>query len=399
MLFHLTAAIGFDLIDVLLLIAVALAAVRGIQLGASVQLGSYGGFWLGLFLGAIVAPALVGPIHTPVWRTVASLVILFGTATILAGAGRRLGVTLWKSIRRVKLATVDSALGAAIAVVATLLGVWVIAGIAVNSPFSALSSQVANSRIVRGLDKMLPPAPSVFSRVQAFINSQGFPSVFASLPPQLAGPVGLPVTAQVDQVVKSTSGSVVKIEGVGCGQIQEGSGFLVAPGVVVTNAHVVAGIAHPFILDGQGQHAATTVFFDPQLDIALLKAQGLTEPTLPVSTQTYYRDTEGVILGYPGGGPLTYGPAGIMATFNATGRDIYGKGLTTRLVYEIEAIVRPGNSGGPLIDTNGKVIGVVFSRSTTNPDVGFALASPAVDQEIVAHEAATQGVSSGACVS
>jgi len=398
-LFISIAALGFNLIDVLLLIAVALAAVRGIQLGASVQLGSYGGFWLGLFLGAIAAPVLVGPIHTPIWRTISSLVILFGTATILAGAGRKLGVTVWKSIRRVKLAAVDSVLGAAIAVVATLLGIWVIAGIAVNTPFSALSSQVASSRIVRGLDKVLPAAPSVFSRIQAFVNSQGFPSVFASLPPQLAGPVGLPVNSQVSQVVSSYSASVVKIEGVGCGQIQEGSGFLVAPGVVVTNAHVVAGIAHPYIIDSHGQHNATTVFFDPQLDIALLKAGGLTEPSLTVSTQTYYRDTNAVVLGYPGGGPLTYGPAGIMATFNATGRDIYGKGLTTRLVYEIEAIVRPGNSGGPLLDMNGQVIGVVFSRSTTNPDVGFALASPEVDQEILAHQTAGQEVSTGACVS
>ncbi|MDA8270646.1 MAG: trypsin-like peptidase domain-containing protein, partial [Actinomycetota bacterium] len=222
---------------------------------------------------------------------------------------------------------------------------------------------------------------------------------FASLPPQLAGPVGLPVTAQVNQIVKQTSASVIKIEGVGCGQIQEGSGFLVAPGVVVTNAHVVAGIPHPYILDSQGQHPATTVFFDPQLDIAILRAQGLTEPVLPVSTNTYYRNTQAVVLGYPGGGPLTYGPAGIMATFNATGRDIYGQGLTTRLVYEIDAIVRPGNSGGPLVDMNGQVIGIVFSRSTTNPDVGFALASPGVDQEIVAHESATSGVSSGACIS
>ncbi|TAN27650.1 MAG: MarP family serine protease, partial [Actinomycetota bacterium] len=357
------------------------------------------GFWLGLFLGAIAAPILVGPIHTPIWRTISSLAILFGAATILAGAGRKLGVAVWKSIRRVKLAAVDSALGAAIAVVATLLGIWVIASILVNTPFSTLSSQVANSRIVRGLDKVLPAAPSVFSRIQAFVNSQGFPSVFASLPPQLAGPVGLPVGAQVSQIVKSSSASVVKIEGVGCGQIQEGSGFLVASNVVVTNAHVVAGIAHPYIIDSRGQHNATTIFFDPQLDIALLKASGLTEPSLSVSTQTFYRDTNAVVLGYPGGGPLTYGPAGIMATFNATGRDIYGKGLTTRLVYEIEAIVRPGNSGGPLIDMNGQVIGVVFSRSTTNPDVGFALASPNVDQEIVAHEASSQEVSTGACVS
>lgn len=397
--FHTIAAIGFDLVDVILLIAVAFSAVRGIQLGASVQLGSYGGFWIGLFLGAIVAPVVVQPIHTPLWRTIVSLVILFGTATLLAGAGRKIGVKAWRTIRKAKLAAIDSALGAAIAVVATLLGVWVLAGIAINSPFTALSSQVANSRIVRSLDKILPPAPSVFSRVQAFVNSQGFPSVFASLPPQLAGPVGLPDNAQVNQVVKSAEVSTLKIEGVGCGQIQEGSGFVVAHDIVVTNAHVVAGIANPYILDSRGQHHATIIYFNPKLDIALLKAHGLTEPSLKVSTQTFYRDTEAVVLGYPGGGPLTYGPAGVMATFNATGRDIYGKGLTTRLVYEIEAIVRPGNSGGPLLNLNGQVIGVVFSRSTTNPNIGFALASPAVDQKILAHEGSTQPVSSGACVS
>lgn len=399
MLFHITAAIGFDLIDVLLLVAVALSAVRGIQLGASVQLGSYGGFWIGLFLGAIVAPVLVGPIHTPFWRTIASLVILFGTATILAGVGRKIGVRAWRSIRKVHMAPLDSGLGAAIAVVATLLGVWVIAGIAVNSPFTSLSSQVANSKIIRALDRVLPPAPSVFSRVQAFVNSQGFPSVFASLPPQLAGPVGLPDNSEVAQVVKEAAGSTVKIEGVGCGQIQEGSGFVVAPDLVVTNAHVVAGIANPFIIDSHGQHKATAVLFDPKLDIALLRTQGLNDPSLSVSTQTTYRDTQAVVLGYPGGGPLTYGPAGVMATFNATGRDIYGQGLTTRLVYEIEAIVRPGNSGGPLLNLNGQVIGVVFSRSTTNPNVGFALASPAVDQEILSGENSTQGVSTGACAS
>ena len=106
-----------------------------------------------------------------------------------------------------------------------------------------------------------------------------------------------------------------------------------------------------------------------------------------------------MVLGYRGGGPLTYGPAGIMATLKATGRDICGQGLTTRLECEIDAFVRPGNSGGPLIDMIGQALGIVFSRSTTNPDVGFALASPTADQEIVGHESATKGVASRACVS
>jgi S1-C subfamily serine protease len=118
---------------------------------------------------------------------------------------------------------------------------------------------------------------------------------------------------------------------------------------------------------------------------------------LALDSQTVPRQTQGAVLGYPGGGPFTYGPAGVMAEFEAQGRDIYGQGLTVRDVYEIEASVRPGNSGGPLVLPNGVVIGIVFSRSTTNDTIGYALTSPGVLTRVHQAEAATGTVGTGGC--
>ena len=398
---HLIAAAiiaGFNWVDLLILLGVGYAAVRGAQLGAAVQLGSYGGFWIGMFLGALIAPKIASLIPaTSFWRTVVLLFVVFGAASLIGGLGRQVGNRFGAKLTRYQLGGVDSGVGSVVAVVATLLVVWLIGSIVANLPLAGFSSQVASSKIVKTLSKVMPPTPAVFSRVESFISSQGFPSVFASLPPSISGPVPLPSAAQVAAVVSKVAGSVVKIEGIGCGQIQEGSGFVVAPGEVVTNAHVVAGTHNISIFDSSGQHPATVVLFNPELDIAILKASGMSEKPLTVDTAVKTRGEMGVVLGYPGGGPLTSSSAGVMDTFEAQGRDIYNQGVTTRLVYEIAAIVRPGNSGGPLVDLKGNAIGVVFSRSTTNPDVGFALAMPAVNQEIVAAQNSTAQVSTGAC--
>ena len=151
-----------------------------------------------------------------------------------------------------------------------------------------------------------------------------------------------------------------------------------APGLVVTNAHVIAGIPAPVVVDRSGPHQTTVVLFDPSYDLAVMRVGGLTEPPLVLDPANAPRGTQSSVLGYPGGGPFTAMAAGVMAEFEAEGRDIYGQGLTVRNVYEIQAVVRPGNSGGPLVLPGGKVIGVVFSRSTTNGDIGYALTSPGV---------------------
>ena len=212
---------------------------------------------------------------------------------------------------------------------------------------------------------------------KSFLSAEGFPPVFAQLAPASAGPVALPGSAQLNQAVAPSGASTVKIVGDGCGQIQEGSGFVVGPGIVVTNAHVVAGIAHPMVQTGTNLLATIGRLLRPLLrprrPAGRLGSTRRRWPSIPSRCPEGCRPP---CSGIPGAGRSAASPAGVMAEFEAEGRDIYGQGLTVRNVYEIQATVRPGNSGGPLVQPDGEVIGVVFSRSTTNGDIGYALTSP-----------------------
>ncbi len=386
-----------NIVDLVVLALVALAAIQGLRLGAVVQVLSFGGFWIGLYLGALLASVTVGWVHTQSARTAVALVTMLGVATLCGVAGRVVGNVAFRKVHRGVLGSIDSALGVVVAVVASLLVAWLLANTLVNSSSLSLNASIAHSKIIRSLDGVLPAPPSVFSRVQGFLSSEGFPPVFAQLAPASAGPVSLPGNAQLQAAVAHAGRSTVKIIGDGCGQIQEGSGFVVGPGVVVTNAHVVAGIPHPTVADGNGLHDTTVLLFDPTYDLAVMRVSGLTEPSLSLDPQNVGRGTEAAVLGYPGGGAFTAKPAGVMAEFQAEGRDIYGQGLTVRDVYELQSIVRPGNSGGPLVEPGGRVIGVVFSRSTTNGDIGYALTSPGVLSRVTRAVSVSRPVGTGAC--
>jgi len=387
-----------NVVDIVLLVVVALAAIQGLRLGAILQVLTYGGFWIGLYLGALLASVTVTWVHSSTARTVVALSTMVGVAVVLGGVGRIAGSRIFRRVHRGRLGSVDSALGVVVAVVASLLAAWLIASTLVNSSSLPLNASISNSRIIRSLDTVLPAPPSVFSRVQSFLSAEGFPPVFAQLAPASAGPVPLAAGPQVQAAVAAAGGSTVKIVGAGCGDIQEGSGFVVAPGLVVTNAHVVAGIPHPTVEDANGVHQTEVVLFDPSFDLSVLRVQGLDERPLALDPGVVARGTAAAVLGYPGGGPFTAVAAGVMAEFSAEGRDIYGQGLTVRDVYEIQAVVRPGNSGGPLVEPGGAVIGVVFSRSTTNGDIGYALSSPGVVTRVTKAEAATGPVGTGGCV-
>jgi S1-C subfamily serine protease len=372
-----------NLVDLVVLVVVAMAAVQGLRLGAVVLVFFFGGVLIGLFLGAQLASVTVRWSHVQSTRTALALVTLLGVAMVCGTIGRIVGNVAFRRVHRGALGTVDSALGVVVAVVASLLVAWLVASTLVNTDSLSLNASIDRSRIIRSLDNVLPAPPSVFSRVQSFLSAQGFPPVFTQLAP-----------AAATQAAPST----VKIVGVGCGQIQEGSGFVVAPGVVVTNAHVVAGIPHPTVQVNGGPLETTVIYFDPSYDLAVLRVAGLDEPPLTLDPQPSARGVQAVVLGYPGGGRFQVGPAGVMAAFEAEGRDIYGQGLTVRNVYEIQAKVRPGNSGGPLVQLDGQVIGVVFSRSTTNSDIGYALTSPGVLSRVQQAESAAKVVGTGACV-
>lgn len=392
--------VGFDWVDVVVIVLALIAAVRGLRLGAAVQVLSYGGFWLGLVLGALVAPAVVKGIHHSVTRAVVSLVIVFGAAIVLGGLGRAIGGRLWSGLRQIHLGPADSFLGVGVAVVATLLACWLAGTILVQGPVPALSRGIGDSGILTTMDGILPPAPSVFTRIEAFVNTSGLPQVFNNIAPTVGGSVALASPAQVAAAVSAVGPSMVKIYGRGCGEIIEGSGFVVSPGVVVTNAHVVAGIPNPLVIGRNGAvHPAVAIAFDPNFDLAVLQTRGLDEPPVRLDTSTVGPGTKAAVLGYPEGGPFTYDPAGIAQMLRANGPNIYGMGSTTRTVYEINATVQPGNSGGPLVEPDGEVVGVVFSRSVSYPNVGYALATPGVVSRVAAAEAHPTPSGTGTCVS
>jgi S1-C subfamily serine protease len=379
-------------VDYVLLVIVALSGIHGLRLGAATQVLSFGGFWLGLFIGALIAPSLANLAHSSTAKTAIALIVLIGAATLVGGVGRMLGVRSGQLLQRLRLGSVDAVFGVAVAVAATLIATWLVASLLSQSRYTGLDQAVQQSRIVRALDNVLPPIPSVFSSVQRFLSQNGFPVVFAGLPPQAAAPVALPSDASERAAVVRAEASTVQITGAGCGVIQEGSGFVAAPGLVVTNAHVVAGISAPQVIDGAGRHQANVVLFDPRLDVAVLRVSQLNDAPLPLATGVVGRGTTGVVLGYPEGGPLRYGKAGVAAAFNQSVFDIYQTSQVAREMYQLEAIVQPGNSGGPLVSSgvsglaDGTVIGVVFARSTTNDTVGYALAMPAVDADVARAE-------------
>ena len=388
-------------VDWVLLALVAAAGVHGLRLGAAMQVLSFGGFWLGLFLGALLTPLIIHGVHGAVSKTVVAAVVMFGLAGLVGGLGRVVGGQSSVLLQRLRLGPVDSGLGAVVAVVATLVAAWLVASIVVNSRYAGFDHALKDSRILRAMDSVMPSPPGVFARIESFLATEGFPVVFTGLPPQAVGPVSLPSDAAVRAAVEAVAPSTVQLWGEGCGVIQEGSGFVVATDYVVTNAHVVAGIAHPYVLDARGRHSASTMLFDPNLDIAVLWVPGLADPPVRMDTGLVARGATGAVLGYPEGGPFAYGAAGVQAVFQATGLNIYGNAQTVRTVYQLSAQIQPGNSGGPLVEPNGVVVGVVFARSTTDAGVGYALATPKVLEDIRAGESepTSRPVSTGGCIS
>lgn len=371
-----------DALDVVLLVLVAAAVAHGLRVGAAAQIVAFAGFLLGLALGVALVLLAEPHVKGELPKTFVALVLLIVPAATLAGVGRQVGIGAWRALRRFRFGHVDAALGAALAVAGTLVACWLFASVLVNSAFQGISRQIEDSKIIQGVERVMPPVPDAFATVERYLSAGGFPQVLVNVLPESVGPVTMPSAPVERDAVAHAGPSTVKVVAIGCGQEQEGSGFVASSGVadlVVTNAHVVAGTTTITVVAPDGRSSpAVPVLFDPKFDLAVLRTAPLGEPALTIDPGYVQRGTGAVVLGYPGGGSFTYRRAGVLARFEAQGRDIYDNALTVRTVYELQAVVRPGNSGGPLVTPSGEVVGVVFSRSASNPDIGFALASPGV---------------------
>jgi S1-C subfamily serine protease len=388
-------------VDILILIFIVSSLYRGYEIGFIRQLFSTVGFFGGLFLGAWLQHYTVGLAHSDNGHSLIAVLTTLGCAILLLIAGEYFGTAIksWL-LRRQHIKHVnsfDNGLGSMLAVVSLLMSAWLLASALTSLPINGLQTPFQESRIIRGLNKLLPDAPSVIASLGRLVDPNGFPRVFIGTEPTPRGNINLPSLDSLQPAVQKDQASIVKIAGQGCGGIVEGSGFVVGRDLVATNAHVVAGIRQPFVQDDNGNRAATTVWFDPDLDFAVLRVKNLAGKSLPLSEKPVSSGTAAAVVGYPGGGGLTASPAAILSKITASGRNIYNKAGVVREVYEIRATVIPGNSGGPLIAQDGSVIGVIFAESTAYKQVGYALTTPQVLHELRQVNGNSPTVSTGHC--
>lgn len=384
-------------IDAIILLVLGISLLRGFELGFVRQLFSTIGFFAGLGLGILIEPFTVKLVDTQSAKSIVALLTTLGGAFLVLGVGESIGIILKRKLTIKRINTADNILGCGIALVSVLVAVWLSAAIAQSTPLPGLQEDLERSRIVTALNERGPAAPSIIAGIGKLIDPNGFPKVFSGREPVPASNVPLPELGELEAVVKATAASVVKIQGQGCGGIVDGSGFVIADGVVVTNAHVVAGIKKPYIVDSEGTRVATTIGFNPNLDVAILRTTKLAGKPLQLNTSKAAVGTPAAVLGYPGGGSFSAKPAAILNSFTATGRNIYDRGDVRREIYEVKAEIKPGNSGGPVIDKNGAVIGVIFAESTAYENVGYALTAASVSKDIDQARSRNQAVSTGSC--
>ena len=388
-----------NVLDVLLLALLVIAGVVGYRRGFTLQAFGFGGLLVGLVVGALLAPVAADVVESPWAKAAVAALVLLAIAGIGNGIGWYAGAHARTRAKTTKFGSADAVAGSTVAVVASLLAIWFLALNLVNGPFPKVSEQIRGSAVVRALDAALPEPPSLLAQARQLLNRFGFPDVFTGIPPLPAEPVTPPTQAGARAAAEVGATSTVRVVGDACGRIQEGSAFVVADGFVVTNAHVVAGMDEPRVdSPSLGSNEASIVLFDPELDLAVLRVDGPTGPVLTLATGSVDRGATGAVLGYPVGGPLDARRAAVRRTFPAVGRDIYGHGPVERLVLELQTEVRPGNSGGPFVLSDGRVGGVVFAASSSDDEIGYAIAAGDVEEAVGDALLATGEAPTGPCI-
>lgn len=365
-----------SLLDIVFLVAIALAVLGGYRLGFITRVVSWIGLAAGLIIAVKILPAFLGQLGDSNHGLV--LVLTIGLLLVGASLGQAVGFMIGGRItpRRLPggLGLADRILGGFAGFAGVVVVIWLVIPLFLAAP-GRLATETTNSWIARTIDDSLPAAPDAMQALRSVIGADAFPDVFDALrpTPQLGPP---PVGSGLSiATAASVARSIVKIEGPACSKIQDGSGFVVSDGLIATNAHVVAGERTTSVIrDDNRRFDARVVAFDPERDLAILSVNGFDRPALGLALTDPSDGTVGGVFGHPGGEPLRIAPFQIARTIDATGRDIYGGSRTRRRVLEIAASLRPGDSGSALVDPEGRVQGVAFAIARDRADVAYALA-------------------------
>lgn len=386
-----------NLLDLAIVVAIGLASVAGYRLGFLARALAWTGLALGITIAVYFLPGLVNALRgtSPSTRTIAALLFMFGLAALGQAVGYGLGALLHATLpigERFRRA--DRAAGGAIGVLGALVGVWLLAPAMATAP-GWPARAASGSLIMREVDRIAPAPPrSLEAAIGRVIGDAPFPEVRDPLgEPKAAGePPALRVSTTVQAAVAS---STVKIEGQACDQVQDGSGWVAARDLIVTNAHVVAGEQRTMVhLPSGDARGGTVIAFDPRRDLAVIRVPDLR--LAPLILRHAEVGEEGAVFGHPGGGDLRVAPARVAEEIVAVGTDIYRTGDTRRNVLVLAARLAPGDSGGPLVDRDGRVLGVAFAIDPAQRATSYAL----TDDEVrpVLAQVGREPVDTGGCL-
>jgi S1-C subfamily serine protease len=398
-----------DLLDLIVLILAAVFAGTGYRQGLIMAVANLIGFIGGALAGALVAgPISRALVSAEPWQAFTAILVIFIAAIIGMLLISALGGAVRSRVRARRLAVLDSVGGAAVNVIAVVLVAWLIGVAVVRAPLPGMAAEVSHSLVLRRVDAMLPPAAldfPAFAPLSLMVGDGA--AVFEALGADSAESVPTPNRAVLSSPGAEDSPSVVHVEGfapdcAGSGVMSEGSGFVISPGYVLTNAHVVAGVTQDLTVTTVSgkRYRAEVMRYDITDDVAVLRVPRLTAPPLVFASQPAPRGTDVIMAGYPGrSGKFTLVPARIALRETAASRNIYGAGpWRPRKVYVVRTTVQKGNSGGPLIGQDGQVYGMVFGRSPNYADEGYALTAGDVTADVLVGENASAPVRPGHCL-
>jgi S1-C subfamily serine protease len=390
-----------SVIDVLLVLLMLVFAASGYRQGFVIGIMSFAGFFGGALIGLQLGPLVAQQFADEGTRVVVSLIAVFGIAVLGQALAGWLGTHLRHAITSKAGQAVDDVGGAVVSVVAVALVAWLVAVPLGSSSLPWLARSVRHSALLGGIDKVMPPqAEALSDALRDTLDTRGFPDVFGGLAPTRVTEVPEPDPALAgSRVVAQSRRSVVKVLGnaPSCSRRIEGSGFVYAPQRVMTNAHVVAG-TRSIAVEVQGvRHDGRVVLYDPDRDLAVLFVPGLDAPVLPFSRAEGHSGDDAIVLGFPLDGPYNAQSARIRDIRDITGPDIYESGDVNREIYTIKALVRSGNSGGPLVASDGSVLGVIFAAAADDPHTGFAVTADEASSAAIAGRGRTRSAGTGAC--
>ncbi|HEX5596545.1 MAG TPA: MarP family serine protease [Micromonosporaceae bacterium] len=388
-------------VDVVLVLLMLVFAISGYRQGFLIGVLSFGGFFLGALIGLQLGPLFAQRFSDPAPRVVISLAAVFGLAVLAQSLAAWVGSHLRHAITSRAGRKIDDVGGAVVSLFAVLLVAWLVAVPLGSSSLPWLASSVRNSALLRSVDRVLPEQAQAFSEaLRHTVDTNGFPDVFGGLAPTRVRQVPPPdPTLAGSELVANARRSVVKVLGSApsCSRRIEGSGFVYAEQRVMTNAHVVAGTKSLTVEVRGERHEARVVVFDPDRDLAVLYVPGMSAPAMPFSSRKATTGADAIVLGFPLDGPYNAQSARIRDVGDITGPNIYDTKDVTREIYTIRAPVRSGNSGGPLVAPDGRVLGVIFAAAADDDSTGFAVTAQEAASVASAGAKRTEATATGRC--